>query len=105
MATARLSGSPGQVEIECRHRPPPPGCHEEREGGSHSPALICQLAPPSELSNRTPGSPPAYIEPSASPDSITQIRTSACSPPAGGATPSARSQPALGSSVYKIFGP
>ena len=48
----------GQVQIECRQSPPPPGCHCTRQGCFHSPALICQLAPPSWLSSRTPGLPP-----------------------------------------------
>ena len=82
IASASLSGSPGQGAIECRHSPPPPGCQSGRVGCSHSVRLSSQVAPPSRLSNSTPGSPPAYRVPS-SPGTITQIRSSACSPPSG----------------------
>ena len=105
MPIASRSGSPGQVAIECRHRPPAPGCHFGRLGCSHSPRLRLKVAPPSRLSNSTPGSPPAYTVPSASPATITQIRSSAASPPSGSATPSACSHSPAGSSAYQIFGP
>ena len=52
-----------------------------RVGCSHSARLSSQVAPPSRLSNSTPGSPPAYSVPSSSPATITQMRSSAASPP------------------------
>ena len=59
MPTASRSGSPGHVTIECRQSPPAPGCHFGRVGCFQSARLSSQLAPPSRLSNSTPGSPPA----------------------------------------------
>jgi hypothetical protein len=43
--------------MECRHRPPPPGVQSGRVGCSHSVRCRAQVAPPSALSNRTPGVP------------------------------------------------
>jgi hypothetical protein len=105
MPSASRSGSPGHVTTECRHSPPAPGCHFARVGCSQRARLRLNVAPPSRLSRSTPGSPPAYSVPSASPVAITQIRSSAASPPSGRATPSACSQSSAGSSVNQIFGP
>src|SRR3954468_14063609 len=114
---ASRSGSPGQGTIECRHSPPPPGSHDARVGSSHSARLSRQVAPPSSLSNRTPGSPPAYSQPSASPGTTTQIRSSAASPSAGGGGPPRAASPSAGraspsacsqsapSSEYQSLGP
>ena len=43
--------------------PPPPGCHSGRVGWSQRPRFSAQVSPPSWLSNRQPGSPPAYSTP------------------------------------------
>ena len=88
IASASRSGSPGHGTIECRHSPPPPGCHSGRVGCSQSARLSSQVAPPSRLSNSTPGSPPAYSVPSASPrhDRPRSARAPA-SPPSGSSTP------------------
>ena len=65
-------------------------------GAPRAPRLSSQVAPPSRLSNSTPGSPPAYSRPSSSPGTITQIRSSAASPPSGSATPLACSHSPAG---------
>ena len=76
MPIASREGSPGHVAIEWRHRPPAPGCHDERLGWSYSARFSSQVIPPSVEVNSPAGATPAYINPSASPGLIAQIRSS-----------------------------
>ena len=89
MPTARRFGSPGQGQIECRHSPPAPGFHFGRSGTSHSACTRAQLLPPSPLRNSAAGATPHHSSPSATPGSITQMRSTAALAPAGKAGPSA----------------
>jgi hypothetical protein len=68
--------------------------------------LSSKLAPPSRLSNSTPGSPPAHSRAPSSEATMTQIRRSAALPPFGNAIPrAALHSPPVRSSQYQTRGP
>ena len=79
MPSASRSGSPGQGTIECRHRPPPPGCHSSRVGCSHSARLSSQRhAAVVALEQHARDRRPRTASRRASPATIAQMRSSAC---------------------------
>jgi len=106
MPTASRDGSPGHVQIECRHIPPNPGCHFGREGSFHRPSLIRHVRPPSSLLNNAAGATPIHRTSSSTPTRTIQIRSAGLSASSGRAMPSAASQPsASGSSEKYSLGP
>src|SRR6185437_17113581 len=69
--TQTRSTSSGEGTIECRIRPPLPGCHSGRLGWLVRPSTCDHVDPPSPLRKSPAGSTPAYI---ASPGPVARLQ-------------------------------